>query len=445
MTPAMVVEAVPVVERPAIRSVGAAAYSPRATAGGVQAAGWIEPEPFAIHAVALADGTVAEVLVQEGDRVTAGQVLARMVEADARLALERAEAEARAAEETWEANIEWPRAAAPAAAAAREAAAAVELARAELAGERALLVEAERQQRRRGELHGSGSISREDLDSAEAQAAARTARVEAAIQRIAELEARRDRAEAEAAAAARRMELRTAERLHLEHARVALAEARLRLERMAIVAPADGVVLARLVEPGSVVVASPDDPMMARVATLYDPARLQVRVDVPLADVARLGVGQRAEVTVEMLPGRTFTGTVSRLAHRADVQKNTLSVYVSLEAPDGGLRPDMLARVRFQPPAAAPTTTAAAGTMAVFAPPRGIVAGAAWVVTAFDGTHGTAMRRPVEPTGAEADGWAEITAGLLPGDLVIVSPPATLADGMRVRVQRAGGVQHEAH
>jgi hypothetical protein len=59
----------------------------------VQAPGWIEPDPHPHYAAALTDGVVEEVLVLEGARVRAGDVLARMVDDDARLALERAEAE----------------------------------------------------------------------------------------------------------------------------------------------------------------------------------------------------------------------------------------------------------------------------------------------------------------------------------------------------------------
>ena len=67
-------------------------------------------------------------------------------------------------------------------------------------------------------------------------------------------------------------------------------EAALRLDRMEVRAPAAGVVLARLAQPGSVLSgASPGHP----VCSLYDPASLRVRVDVPQADVGKLFVGQR--------------------------------------------------------------------------------------------------------------------------------------------------------
>src|SRR5262249_49337815 len=59
----------------------------------VQAPGWIEADPFAINVSALTDGVVREVSVLEGQRVESGQVVARLVDADARLALQRSESE----------------------------------------------------------------------------------------------------------------------------------------------------------------------------------------------------------------------------------------------------------------------------------------------------------------------------------------------------------------
>ena len=70
-----------------------------------QAAGWVEPDPFPIEVTALADGVVEEMLVQESDVVERGQVVARLIDEDARLAniaamseLARAQAEVSEAE-----------------------------------------------------------------------------------------------------------------------------------------------------------------------------------------------------------------------------------------------------------------------------------------------------------------------------------------------------------
>ena len=52
-----------------------------------QAAGWIEPDPLPIRAVSLYSGVVREMHVLEGQSVTNGQVLATLVDDDARLVL----------------------------------------------------------------------------------------------------------------------------------------------------------------------------------------------------------------------------------------------------------------------------------------------------------------------------------------------------------------------
>ena len=59
----------------------------------VQAPGWVEPSPFPIAASALTSGVVREVLVLEGDHVEQGQVVAKLINDQAKIALHRSEAE----------------------------------------------------------------------------------------------------------------------------------------------------------------------------------------------------------------------------------------------------------------------------------------------------------------------------------------------------------------
>ncbi|MDK2973513.1 MAG: hypothetical protein PWP23_3268 [Candidatus Sumerlaeota bacterium] len=437
LTPAVAVQATPVVERPAMKRAVATGNTSQAEVV-VQAAGWIEPDPFAVYATTLTDGTVEEVLFREGDAVARGDVLIRLIADDARLALQRASAEVRAAEESWKANIEAQREASVAAASVRETQAALDLAHAELEVEKVLLAEARRIYDRRVNLVREGSISREEHDTAESGAQAQAARVRVAERRIEELEAKLERMKAEEAAARQRLELRTEERRRLELARVALAEAQLRMERLEVKATIDGVVMRRLVAPGSVVMAASENAEMARVAELYDPESLQVRVDVPLADAGKVGVGQPAQVVVEVFPGRIFTGTVSRITNLADIQKNTLEVKVALENPAPELKPDMLARVRFLAAAESEDEEQAPSGLSVFAPVSALQGDMAWVVANFDGEQGIAARRSVTTTGAEEDGWMEIESGLQPGDLVIVSSATELQPEQRVRVTAGG-------
>ena len=84
----------PVVTRSVTAGSSAGTERPASVPGPViQAPGWIEPAPFPITVAALVPSVVEEVLVLEGDSVAAGQVVARLVDAEEALALRRAEAE----------------------------------------------------------------------------------------------------------------------------------------------------------------------------------------------------------------------------------------------------------------------------------------------------------------------------------------------------------------
>ena len=52
-----------------------------------KAAGWVEPRPTAVQATALAEGVIEQLLVIEGQRVKKDEVVARLIDRDAELAL----------------------------------------------------------------------------------------------------------------------------------------------------------------------------------------------------------------------------------------------------------------------------------------------------------------------------------------------------------------------
>ncbi len=465
--PAVAVRALPVV----LKSVDATAA---AGSVAVQAPGWLEPDPHPVFVTALTLGTVAEVIALEGHVVKAGDVVARLVDIDARLGRDRALAEAR------------DRRAALAAATAERAAAKLAIAEliertaardasgaalAEVAAEAAKLeavivaagarVAATRDEfERKSKLVEARAVSPGEVERLRLRVVAEAADQTAAAAGRPVLAAKQRAAQAVALAAARAFELRieetrnaalaeaAVERAHaaVALAEVALAEAELALARTEIKASSDGVVLRRLVSPGSPLMREGEHPL--HVVHLYDPRKLQVRVEVPLADASLVGVGQRAEVIVEALPERRFVARVTRLVHEADIARNTVQVKVALDDPDPLLKPEMLARVRFfgsASVASTGTTAAATGSarQRVMAPRAGVRRNAetasAWVVVDLSAGRGRAASRTLElAPGADGEGdWVEVRAGLLAGDLVIVDPPAGLAAGSRVRVTEA--------
>jgi RND family efflux transporter MFP subunit len=256
------------------------------------------------------------------------------------------------------------------------------------------------------------------------------------------LEAKAKRLEAELVAAKENLRLRIMETRALEGAKAKyneahamLQEAELRLNRMQVVSPMDGIVMRRLASPGAKLMLNSDMEQSAQAVRLYDPKHLQVRVDVPLADAAKVGVGQQAIAAVDVLADRTFKGKVTRIVHEADIQKNTLQVKVAIEDPAPELKPEMLARVKFL----AAATTQKGGSDArqrVFAPQRLIKsehAGhtVAWVV---DQGRGVAVMKTVTLGSGKTDGWVEVAEGLQPGDRLISGDTSGLSDGQRVKV-----------
>ena len=227
-------------------------------------------------------------------------------------------------------------------------------------------------------------------------------------------------------------------------ARAAAAELelkRLQLARTVVRAPSAGVVMARLAVPGMMVGAGDGKP----IVELYDPAQLQVRADVPLADAGRIAIGDRAEIVLDVLPGRTLRGEVVRIVHQADIAKNTVQAKVRIVDPAPELKPEMLARVKVFPRSrgggtAAPGTPAApASASAIWAPERCVVGeGAAATVLAIDGLEdgrGRIERRTVALAGAPVDGWVPVTTGLRAGDLLVRTPADAPAPGTRVRIR----------
>ncbi|UCF32961.1 MAG: efflux RND transporter periplasmic adaptor subunit, partial [Phycisphaerales bacterium] len=431
--------------------------------GGVvlQAPGWVEADPFPTAVSALADGVVEEVLVLEGERIQAGQVVARLVAQDARIALEQADAElaerhadlaiARAALEeaqrNWEHPIELSRQKQTAEAHLAEMRA--ELARwpSELAREEARSLYLTADYERIAPLQKNGQASDIELIQARQAHQAQQAEVDAVRGRKPILEARVWALEAEVRAVTDNLRLRIKDTRALAEAKAAVQraeaaiavararrdEAALRLERMHVRSPAGGVVMARLVEPGSKVMLNMDHPRSAQVVRLYDPNRLQVRVDIPLVDAAKVGVGQPAEVIVEVLPDKVFHGQVTRVVHEADVQKNTLQVKVAIEDPAPEIKPEMLGRARFLAVADSSTVDGRESNLRLFVPKSTVFerAGRSFVWLA-DHVEEVARLRAIKPGRLTLDDWMAVAEGLRPGDRVIIDAPADLEDGQRI-------------
>ncbi len=122
-----------------------------------------------------------------------------------------------------------------------------------------------------------------------------------------------------------------------------LNSAKTKLDKTVIVAPIDGIVLARLVEPGQTVTAGFQTPVMFKVTEDLKKMRLTAYIDE--ADVGRAKDGQHATFTVDAYPGRTFAAELISVHNEPKTESNVVS-YESLLSVDNSellLRPGMTA------------------------------------------------------------------------------------------------------
>ncbi|MGB8900410.1 MAG: efflux RND transporter periplasmic adaptor subunit [Methylocella sp.] len=187
-----------------------------------------------------------------------------------------------------------------------------------------------------------------------------------------------------------------------------------------ITAPFDGVITSRLIDVGSLVTADANSgtPLFSIDRTDV----LRVRVYVPQTAYFGIKDGDRATVTVPELPDRVFEGKVARNARTLAAGTRTLLTEVDVDNKDGVLTAGLYGIVHFQVRRANPV---------VLIPSQAVIFNKDGLSAAVV-SNGKVELRKLE---LEADNGVdvEVRIGLRPGDRVILSPPANIADGMRVQ------------
>jgi HlyD family secretion protein len=289
----------------------------------IVAPGRVEPVRDPVKLAFEAQGRIAEILVDEGDAVHAGQVLARLDDRLARARVAAAEAGLAQARARHSLARRGPR--------AEDVAAA----RAEADAADAAARHRGTEQARSERLGQVGALATTVVDADDAAARVATAQAAAATARYQSL-ARGTRAEQidEAAAA---VALAQAE---LDAARVALDQTVLR-------APSDGVILRRTAEVGALVTLMAPAP----VVSMADLAQLEIRAEIDEADVAAVAVGQAAYATADTYGDRRFPVVVRRLTRelgrktvrdddpRARVDTRVLEVIAAFDGAPGAALP----------------------------------------------------------------------------------------------------------
>jgi len=212
-----------------------------------------------------------------------------------------------------------------------------------------------------------------------------------------------------------------------------LALAETQLSNTIIRAPVTGTILERNVEIGEFVTTGMvgDKGAKGYVVSLADLNDLKVEIDVNQNDFAKLGPKQRGIVTTDAFPDRKYDGVIDEVSPEANRQKATVQVKVKILHADQFLRPEMNASVAFISDAKpANRDTIAKSSIAV--PVSAVKGGSVFVIAS-----GRAVKRTVK-TGATTtlSGGAQgvnIEDGLIGGEDLILSPPADLKDGDRVK------------
>ncbi len=233
-----------------------------------------------------ATGRLVWLGVQEGSRVSKGDVIARLEDLDVKAAREQASAN-------------------------------VQVARANLAQAQAEVQDAETALERSRGLLAEGFVSQAAHDVA----AARYAKARAQI---------------------------TSQQAAIAAAQAALSGARVSVEQTLIRAPFDGVVLTKAANVGDIVTpfSSALDAKGA-VVTMADMTTLEVEADVSESSLSKVKIGQPVEIQLDAFPDKRFRGQVSRTVPTVDRTKATVMTKIRFLDADARVLPEMSAKVSF--------------------------------------------------------------------------------------------------
>ena len=315
-------------------------------------------------------GKVVEVMVEEGMKVEAGQVLARIDASNVEKSLQLAEAQRESARRALdEINVNFE--------------------------------QAEREFRRATQLAASKIASQSDLDRAEAEAKS--------------LQARLERQKADVTVAEREVALWKQQ-----------------MDDTIIRAPFTGIVTSKNAQPGEMI--SPMSAggfTRTGICTIVDMTSLEIEVDVSESYINRVQSGQPVEATLDAYPEWRIPAKVIAIIPTADRQKATVKVRVGFEKMDARILPAMSTKVAFQNAAeiaASSSTGKARGGMSI---PKSAVRqrdgrDVVWVVR-----DGRVERRAVT-VGATQGNEAAIASGLSGGEKVVVEGAENLTEGVQV-------------
>jgi RND family efflux transporter MFP subunit len=185
-------------------------------------------------------------------------------------------------------------------------------------------------------------------------------------------------------------------------------------------APYDGLITARNVVLGTLVSAGSNNSIreLYRITQL---SPLKINVNVPQSEVSSIHTGQECDFQVQEFAGRKFTAKVIRTANALDAASRSLLVELHFSNPAGQLLPGMYAQVSFKLHRTNPP---------LLVPGDSILTGKAGPQVAV--VRGDVIRYASVNIGRDYGAQTEILSGIDAGDVVVLNPTEELRDGTRV-------------
>ena len=211
-----------------------------------------------------------------------------------------------------------------------------------------------------------------------------------------------------------------------EQSRGNLEALQARLDRTTIRAPVRGVLNDRFVEVGTMVQPG------TVVARVVQADTIRIMSGVPERYALYVSAGADASVSLDVLPGEVFAGSITYAGVAVDPDARTFPVELTLPNPGGAIKPGMVADV---------SVTRGELADAIVVPRQALVSmEGGQVVYVVDGAGGetVAAARSVEVAASQGNDVV-IGSGLAPGDRVVVVGQQGLTDGDRVRVVAGEG------
>jgi len=220
---------------------------------------------------------------------------------------------------------------------------------------------------------------------------------------------------------------------NLKLQRAGMKEVEETIKNMNIFAPFDGTVVVKGAEVGETITPGGMGAASGRgsVVTLANLDQLEVETDISETLLSRVAVGQPAEISVSAVPNRYYRGRLRRIIPMGDRARGTVKVNVEILDPDANLFPELVSTVHFLPDKSVqnPNSTKAS----LFIPKKAIFEenglSHAWVVD----SKNVVTKRSIEVVVTNEE-LARVEKGLFSGEQIVLEPKPSLREGDQVKI-----------